>query len=511
MKTIKYLTGLLFVTALAACGGGGGSAGATATGTGGSSAGAGTAGQFTIDVLGGGGSPTTSISTAEIGQARAVLKNAQGVPVPGVVVTFSEAGGALLSFAPVAKTALTDSTGAATVEIRAASATAVGATTLAATAVVGTSTFSAQKSIAVSTAPPVPGQNPQSLANAVNFLDVTPKDSSIVLAGSGGSGRSESATLRFRVVDTNNTPVKGVKVDFAVVPAADVTLNIPSATSDAEGVVVTTVSSKSVATAVVVRATVSGRTITSQSDQLLVTTGVATQAGFDLSASKYNLNSGLTGDSSLITVRIVDSNGNPVADGVPVVFTANYGAVGSSSRGGCTTTNGSCQVTFSVQDPRPADGVKARVAASTRLGNGTEITDAIEFQLSQPGLLGLYRAQSGGTALTTINDLATAKVCKATVLLYAGTPGNFPPPAQTSVAVTAVTSGLAATVKTGSSVSDLLNFGVRAPVSFEVDASSLTALPCVPGGSGSADAQIIVKFTAGPSVSEALLTVSYPR
>lgn len=511
MSYLKYLCALLLAAALSACGGGGGSAGTVVSGPGGSGSSSTVTGTLTVDVLSGTGASTRTISTAEIGQARAVLKNAQGAPLGGVVVTFSETGGSLLSFAPAARTALTDTAGVATVELRAANASAVGATTVSASATIGASTIQAQKSISVSSAPPTPGVDPQSLANAMNFLDVSPADKAIVLAGSGGSGRSESATLRFRVVDTNNTPVKGVKVNFTAVPAADVTLNILSATSDAEGVVVTTVSSKSVATAVVVRATVSGRAITSQSDQLLVTTGVATQTGFDLSASKYNLNSALTGDSSSITVRIVDTNGNPVSDGIPVVFTTNYGAVGSSSRGGCTTVNGSCQVTFSVQDPRPADGVRARVAASTRLGNGSEISSALEFQLSQPGLLGLYKAEDGGSAVTVVNDLATAKVCKGTVLLYAGTPGNFPPPAGTAVAVTALTSDLAASIKSGSPVPDILRSGTRAPVGIEIDASALTALPCVPGGATTANAQVIVKFTSGPSIREVVLTVPYPR
>jgi protocatechuate 3,4-dioxygenase beta subunit len=514
MRCLKNLGAIVLVSLLAACGGGGGSPGTLVSSGSSTGTGTGTAvvGTLTIDVLGGSGASATSISSSEIAQARAVLKNPQGAPIPGVVVTFSETGGSLLAFAPAARTALSDSSGVASVELRAAGANSVGATTVAANVTLAGSTLAAQKSISISSAPPTPGIDPQSLANALNFLDVSPADKSIVLAGSGGSGRSESATLRFRVVDTNNTPVKGVRVAFAAVPATDVTLNVPSATSDAEGVVVTTVSSKTVATAVVIRASVAGRNITSQSDQLLVTTGVATQAGFDLSASKYNLNSGLTGDSSVITVRIVDSNGNPVADGVPVVFTANFGAVGTSSRGGCSTVNGACQVTFSVQEPRPADGTPARVAASTRLGSSAEITGFLDFQLSQPGLLGLYAAATGGTAVTTINDLVTSKVCKTTVVLFAGTPGNFPPPAQTSVGVTAITSDLAASVKNGSPIPDILTFGRRAAIAIEIDATALTALPCVPAGTGTpANAQIIVKFTSGPSTQEVGLTFPYPR
>ncbi len=513
---IRYLGAILLAVLLTACGGGGGSPGATTGGGGDSSTGGGTqtttVGSLSIDVVSGAGVSTNSISAVEIAQARVLLKDGKGAPVPGVVVTFSEVGGPLLAFAPLSATALTDSGGAATIEVRAASTSGVGATTVAASSAIAGTTLTAQKAIAISSAPstgtPV---DPQTLANALNFLDVNPADRSIVLAGSGGSGRSESATLRFRVVDTNNTPVKGVRVAFTAAPANDVTLNIPTATSDAEGVVVTTVSSKTVATAVVIRAAVAkpnGTTITSQSDQLLVTTGVSTQAGFDLSATKYNLNNQITGDSSDITVRIVDRNGNPVADGVPVVFTSDYGRVGSSSRGGCTTVNGQCLVTFMVQDPRPADGVPTSVTGSTRLADGTAISSVIQLQLSSPGLYDLFTASTGGTAITALN---LGSSCKAGVSFFVGTPAGSPATAGTTIGVTAITSGVTASVKTGSPIADQLSRPARRTLaSIEVDVSAITgATACDPAGAGTQTATVEVKFTSGTITKTLPLNVTY--
>jgi hypothetical protein len=518
MKFIRAMVSGLFIAVLASCGGGGGSPGSTNTSalTGSSTTGTSTTGNtvtsatssMSIDILNGAGVASTSISTVEIAQAKITLKDASGAPVQGVVVTFSESSGSLLTIAPASKTALTDTNGQAGVELRAASTSGVGATTIAAATSVSGQAVSVQKAIAITSVPSGgPVVLPQDLANAINFLDVNPADKSIVLAGSGGNGRSESATLRFRIVDKNNTPVKGVAVSFAVVPSTDVTLNIPTALSDADGVVVTTVSSKSVATAVVIKATVDGKTITSQSDQLLVTTGIATQAGFDLSASKYNLNYGISGDSSDVTVRIRDVNGNLVADGVPVVFTTNYGAVGTSSRGGCVTVSGGCVVTYFVQAPRPPDGTYARITGSTQIGNGTSVSGFLDFVISDPNLLGLYSASTGGVLLNSFN--LPSDVCKSTLTGYAGTPAGFGAPAATNIEIKALSTNFSAILKSGSPILDQAFSRTRVDIEFDASNAALTPL-CVPNGIKTASGNIEVKFTAGIKVKTIVVTANYP-
>ena len=519
MSFSKYLVGLAAVVALTACGGGGGNPGSTTGSTSSSNTGTGTGtittpqtakASMTLDVLSGAGVSTNSISAIEISKVSIVLKDAAGKPVPGTVVTFAEKGGSLLTIAPVSKTALTDPSGVASVEIRAASGTGVGATTVEASATVAALVVTAELSIAITSAPTGgPVVDPQSLANAMNFLDVNPADKSIVLAGSGGNGRSESATLRFRVVDKNNTPVKGATVTFDVIPANSVTLNIPSAASDAEGVVVTTVSSKSLATAAVVRATVTranSSTITSQSDQLLVTTGSAVPQGFDLSASKYNLNWDLSGDLSKISVRIVDANGNPVADGVPVVFTADFGAVGSSARGGCVTVNGSCSVDYTVQDPRPADGQFSTVIVSTQVGDGTSISRSLQFRFADPRLLDVFQAGTGPTLAT----FAFTGSCQKQIFsAFAGTLAGFPAPAGTTVDVVAVTSAFTAALKLGSPILDRV--GGRSLLDIELDVSPITGPnACVATGGNTKTAEFIVKFTAGVTNVTRRILVSYP-
>lgn len=495
MKVRIKFSAVALAFVLSACGGGGGSAGSTGSGNGGATTAAGT---VALELRGGSGAATVNISTSEVAQLRATVKTKAGAAVKNTIVTFAETGSGLLTFSPTSATAATDDSGIAVLEVKALSGTSLGATTVTATAQISNEAITTSQVVTLTSAPSTGETDPQVLASALNFLDVNPADRSIVLAGSGGNGRSESATLRFRVVDKNNASVKGAAVVFNAVPATAVTLNIARAVSDSEGVVTTTVSSKNIPTAVIINAQVEGKSITSQSDQLTVTTGLATQRGFDLTASKYNLNSGVSGDSSTITIRIVDSNGNPVADGVPVVATADYGRVGSSTRGGCTTVDGVCTVVYQVQDPRPADGVPATITVSTQVGDGTAISDTLQVALTEPALLDIYSASTGGVKL---GDFALTGCGKSSFTVYVGTPAGFAAPAGTIVALTPANSDLTAAVRTGSPILDQRILGVRTALAIELDRSAITT-------AGSSTLEI--KFTAGAIVQTIVRNVSFP-
>ena len=525
MKYIKIFLATMALAGLAACGGGGGSPGgslntgsttngtvpnstttAVVSTTGNSQTS--TLAAITVDILNGAGVSSTSISALEIGQISANVKDASGKPVVGAIVKFSESVSTLLTIAPISATALTDSAGNAVVEFRAASPTSAGATQVNAAVVVSGSVINANKAISISSAPKVVGTSPQLLANALNFLDVVPADKSIVLAGSGGNGRSESASLRFRVVDKNNSPVKGVAITFSI-GSAPVALNIPTSTSDNDGVVVTTISSGSIPTAVVVSATVDTRGINSQSDQLLVTTGLATQAGFDISAGKYNLNGSLTGDTTNITARLVDSFGNPVADGIPVVFTTNYGSVGSSSKGGCSTLNGTCSVDYKVQDPRPVDGQPVTVIASTRIGNGTVLSGSLLLRVTSMSSLGFYTTVTSGVKVSEI--LTTS--CKPTLTRYVGTGSSFPAAGGTSVVLKVLSpSDVTASITDGALILDqLFTTPRRTPLSFSVDLTNTALLPaCVVGGPNTSLAEILFTYTNQNIASESNVFIRYP-
>jgi hypothetical protein len=150
--------------------------------------------------------------------------------------------------------------------------------------------------------------------------------------------------------------------------------------------VVTTVNSGPVPTSFRVQATLpgtgtnGGSDISTMSDSVVVTTGLPT--ALSLSSGSFNiegwsLDSALSTPATTLQVLLADAAGNPVADGTPVVFQTNMGAVGSSDKGGCNTVNGGCVVNFRAQSPRvptpglPATPCNAITPDSTRVGLAT--------------------------------------------------------------------------------------------------------------------------------------------
>lgn len=189
-------------------------------------------------------------------------------------------------------------------------------------------------------------------AASIDVATIVPADRSIVIKGAGGSGRSESATVRFRVVDQFGKPLANQAVAFATISTKAVTLSKTTDVTDALGEVSTSVNSGTEPTAVRVQATLNGG-LSTISDSITVTTGLPIQAAFSLSSESYNIE-GLQYDNvqTELLLLLADQFGNPVADGTPVVFQTDSGAVGTSDRGGCTTVNGSCSVPLRSQNPR---------------------------------------------------------------------------------------------------------------------------------------------------------------
>jgi hypothetical protein len=105
----------------------------------------------------------------------------------------------------------------------------------------------------------------------------------------------------------------------------------------------------------------SGQTISSQSEQLVVTTGLPDQDSFSLSASRRSIDGNCDGESTTINIRAADRYNNPVPAGTAISFTTEGGKI----NGQCTTGDpladttaeaGVCPVLLSAQNPRPADG-----------------------------------------------------------------------------------------------------------------------------------------------------------
>jgi hypothetical protein len=264
-------------------------------------------------------------------------------------------------------------------------------------------------------------------AASMQFEQATPSGQSIVIQGQGGNGRTETASLKFKVMDIFNHPLPGATVDFASSTTA-VTVNKASDTTDQNGEVITTVNSGSTATSFRIKAALHANpNVFTWSDSIVVTTGLPVQRAFSLSAGQYNLDATVESNPSApathLQAMIADQFGNPVPDGTPVVFQTNMGSVGSSSQGGCITTNGGCSVDFRMQDPRvvttpnsPATPCNAASNDSTRPGVATvcaSTTDgtntvfkkiALFFSLNTPSKVYM---DGSATPLAGVTDLGT--------------------------------------------------------------------------------------------------------
>uniref|UniRef100_UPI00289A597B Ig-like domain-containing protein n=1 Tax=Massilia sp. TaxID=1882437 RepID=UPI00289A597B len=231
---------------------------------------------------------------------------------------------------------------------------------------------------------------------SIGFASSNLSGTSIVLKGSGGQGRSESAQLTFRVVDQQNNGLAGVDVDFtATTYTGGLSVSPTRATTDANGNVTTMVSSGTIPTPVRVMATATrnGNTITGLSDALTVSTGLPIQRWMSMSAEHYNIEGGeYDGETVGITVRLADQYGNPVSDGTAVNFVTEGGAVGSSAQGGCTTTGGGCSVDLVTQDFRPANGRVTVLAYVQGIENFVDLNGDGQYSCSgYAGAPGSYR------------------------------------------------------------------------------------------------------------------------
>lgn len=261
------------------------------------------------------------------------------------------------------------------------------------------------------------GVDPASIGT-IQFVSSSPAGESIVLKGSGGLGRQESALLTYRVVDQNNAGLAGVTVSFdASTSTGGLTVLPRTATTDASGIVTTTVTSGTIPTPVRVLAQASrgGRTLTGLSDTLMISTGLPIQKAMSLSVDRYNF-AGWREDGNVInvTVRLADQYGNPISDNTAVNFVTEGGAIGSSARGGCQTLNGGCSVTLTSQNFRPTNGrvtVLAYVQGIENFldSNGDGQYSCTNFTAPDGGVSAIYRplidtCVSGGESFTDMGD-----------------------------------------------------------------------------------------------------------
>lgn len=248
----------------------------------------------------------------------------------------------------------------------------------------------------------------------VQFVSSSQSGTSIVLKGSGGQGRSESAQLTYRVVDQQGNGLAGVDVDFsATTNTGGLTVSPTRATTDASGNVSTMVSSGTIPTPVRVLATATrnGTSMTGLSDALTVSTGLPIQRSMSLSAEYHNIEGGnVDGTRIAVTVRLADQYGNPVSNGTAVNFVTEGGAIGSAAQGACLTTDGGCSVDLISQNYRPADGRVTVLAFVQGIENFTDLNGDGQYTCAGfTGPAGSYRplvdaCPSGGEPFQDMGD-----------------------------------------------------------------------------------------------------------
>jgi hypothetical protein len=228
---------------------------------------------------------------------------------------------------------------------------------------------------------------PAAAAN-INFVGANPSSSAIVLPGTGGTGRTSTAILTFKVVDNAGQGMNGVTVKFENNNTSVASLAASSGQTGSDGTVSVSVNAGSVTGNFRITAKLDlDPTIFTISDSVLVSTGYPVIGSFTAaveSPGTFNFAGWDTVLTETIRVYLADASGNPVADGTPVTATTVGGAIGTSTQGGCTTVDGECTVPFKSQNPLPSDGV-ALLTFSTTDSTATllQITIGMIFSTNQ--------------------------------------------------------------------------------------------------------------------------------
>lgn len=276
----------------------------------------------------------------------------------GISVILRDANGNLFTTpVDVSFTSNFAATGKATLISPVHTVNGVASSTYTATGGVGTDTITVSVgSASVTATVTVKGAD----ANSISFVSATPKN--ITLKGMGGLGGSETSTVVFKVLDVNGQPKAGQTVDFALnTTVGGLSLTSYSGSSASDGTVSTIVQAGVVATPVRVTATIRGSSpvISTQSDLLVVSTGIPSQSYMSLAVATHNPEAySIDGVQDVFTVFLADHFGNPVPDGTAVYFSAQSGQIQPS----CTTVNGSCSVTWTSSGQRTPDGRAAILA-----------------------------------------------------------------------------------------------------------------------------------------------------
>ena len=190
----------------------------------------------------------------------------------------------------------------------------------------------------------------EAIPNSIQFVSATPKQ-----IGIKGFGMNESSRLTFLLEDQKGNLMPNETISFSLnTSIGGIKLSNTTATTDESGLAYVYVNSGNVATNVRVMAKLdSNPDIFTQSDNLVISTGVADQNSFTLYADTLNPEA-LEWNNEEVTISVIASDhfNNPVPDGTSVSFMAEGGQIEPS----CLIQDGRCSVTWRSSQPRPSDG-----------------------------------------------------------------------------------------------------------------------------------------------------------
>lgn len=214
---------------------------------------------------------------------------------------------------------------------------------------------------------------------SLEFVEAEPPQ--IALAGTGGD---ETSRVSFRLVGEAGGPIAGAELQFALnATTGGLSLTDDSGVTNSNGVAGTTVRAGSVATSVRVTATEPSTGISTQSSQLVVSTGIPDSDSVSISTSSFNPAAfNYDGEEVEITIRAADQFNNPVPDGTAFSFYTEGGSIDPS----CTTADqdGSCTVTWRSQNPRPMNGRVTILATAIGNESFTDVNGSGRFDSGEP-------------------------------------------------------------------------------------------------------------------------------
>ena len=193
---------------------------------------------------------------------------------------------------------------------------------------------------------------------AIKASNIIYTTSESVILGAKDSGSSSSGQIEFTVY-SNGVPAANQEVILDLIKSP-VDFNFISLGnrdsdtlySDSSGKVTVNLYPGNIPGPVEIQATLKAdETISASAKNIAVATGRPTQKGITLALEKNVLADNAI-DTSGVSVYLTDRQGNFVPDGTVVSFVAEGGTITPN----CATVGGNCSVTFTSQNPRPANG-----------------------------------------------------------------------------------------------------------------------------------------------------------